>query len=420
MPGGRVKRDASAKREKAMRVHSFDLTSNAYKRDPFPVLAALRDVGPVVTTRVPILGNTTFVTTHAAVEMLLKDKDNFSTQIENGRNSRIATIIRFMPRNLRLIAQNMLQKDGAEHRRLRKLVDGAFRRGEIEAWRPRIEAIADRLLDRWQASPDRDLVRHVARDLPLAVICELLGLPDADRPKFSRWMSSLSEMTSLWGFVRFLPAVGKINRYLTACFQERRVAPRDDLISALVHANDAGDRMTDDELLAMLFLLFVAGHETTTHLISGGVLALLQNPDQLQRLRHDPGLIPSAVDELLRYVTPVEITKPRFPFADMTFEGVAMAKGQLVMAHLAAANSDPAAFTDAETLDLGREKNRHVAFGGGPHFCLGAWFAKAEMEVLLQRLLARASTLALAVPESELRWTERIGLRALERLPLTL
>ncbi|MCL4145758.1 UNVERIFIED_CONTAM: hypothetical protein GTU68_015929 [Idotea baltica] len=314
----------------------------------------------------------------------------------------------------------MLQKDGAEHRRLRKLVDGAFRRKEIEAWRPRIAVIADRLLDEWDASDDRDLVAHVARDLPLAVICELLGLPDADRPKFSRWMRSFSEMSSIWGFIRLLPAIGKINRYLTATFQERRAAePSDDLISTLVHAEDEGYRMTDDELLAMLFLLFVAGHETTTHLISGGVLALIQHPDQLRRLRDDPALMAPAVDELLRYVSPVEGTKPRFALHDTEFEGVSFKKGQFLMASLSAANTDPAAFEDPEMLDLGRQKNSHVAFGGGVHFCLGAWLAKAEMEVLLERLLARAPSLALAVPESELRWVERIGMRALKSLPLT-
>ncbi|MCP4327876.1 MAG: cytochrome P450 [Alphaproteobacteria bacterium] len=399
-------------------IHRFDIAGQAFKRDPFPTLAAMRAVGPVVTTRAPIIGRITFVTTHAAVEKLLKDPDRFSVDVRRAGNTRMAIIVRWLPGGIRLLANNMLLKDDPEHRRLRKLVDGTFRRAEIEAWVPRIEDIADRLLDDLAASQDRDLVKHVARDLPLAVICEMLGLPQEDRPKFARWMASMSEAASLWGIVRLVPAIGRINRYMRMKFEERRAERRDDLISGLVHAEDEGDRLSEDELLAMCFLLFAAGHETTTHLISGGVLALLQNPNQLERLRAEPDLTPSAVEELLRFVSPVQMTKPRFPIEDTEFEGVALRKGQPLMALLAAANADPDVFENPEALDIGRPKNRHLAFGGGPHFCLGAWLARAEMDVLLRKLLGRTRVLELAVPEDELRWTERTGMRALKSLPL--
>jgi cytochrome P450 len=401
-------------------LHRFDLAGQAYKADPFPTLAALRAAGPLVANRFPLIGRVSLVTTHAGCETLLKSPDRFSVDVSGAGASRIATILRFLPANLKLLRDSMLQKDDPEHRRLRKLVDATFRHGEIDAWRPRIEAIADRLLDDLAASHDRDLVTRVARNLPLAVICEMLGLPREDRPKFTGWMASMSEINSVWGLIRMLPVLATMIGYMRARFAERRAEPRRDLISALVHAEDGGDRFTEDELLSMCFLLFVAGHETTTHLISGGVLALLQNPGELERLRAEPRLAASAVEELLRYVSPVQFTKPRFATADGELEGVPVVRGQTIMALLASANADPGVFDKPESMDIGRQRNRHLAFGGGPHFCLGAWLARTEMEVLLQRLLDRAPGLGLAIPESGLRWTRRVGIRALRSLPLRL
>ncbi|MGI9406553.1 MAG: cytochrome P450 family protein [Hyphomicrobiaceae bacterium] len=399
-------------------VHKFDLAGQTFKRDPFPTFAAMQAVGPMVDVKAPIIGRATFATTHAACETLLKSSDKFSVRFDNAAgNSPMLVLARWLP-GIKQLTENLLQMDDPEHRRLRKLVDGAFRRSEIEAWRPRIERIADELIDNLAASSDRDLVKHVARDLPLAVICELLGLPQEDRPKFTRWMSALSEVSALSGMVRLIPSVRKLNAYLTRKFEERRAEPRDDLISTLVHAEDEGARMTDRELLSMCFLLFVAGHETTTHLISGGVLALIHNPDQLSRLRAEPNLGASAVDELLRHVSPVQGTKPRFPLEDTEIEGVPVKKGQMLMALLASANADPAVFENPENLDIARAKNRQLSFGGGAHFCLGAWLARAEMEILLARLLDRAPRLGLAIPEAGLRWTPRLGIRALKALPL--
>ncbi len=398
----------------------FDLISPDFKRNPIPTCAAMRAVGPVVPVRFPIIGQVSFVTTHASVEKLLKSPENFSVDFMRSGRSALATIVRWMPGPLRQLSENMLQKDDPEHRRLRKLVDGTFRRNEIDALRPRIEVIAEQLLDKLEASDDGDLLRHVARDLPLAVICELLGLPQSDRPKFTRWMASLSQANSAMGFARLFPAINRISRYLREKFEERRADPQDDLISALIHAEDDGDHLNDDELLAMCFILFVAGHETTTHLISGGVLALLQHPGQLEQLRGDPGRALSATDELLRFVSPVQMTKPRMPVADMEFEGVPVRKGQILMALLASANMDPDAFQNPETLDITREKNHHVALGAGPHFCLGAWLARTEMEIFLQRLLDRAPGLELRVSEAELRWVKGTGMRALKTLPVKL
>jgi len=400
--------------------HKFDLISPDFKRDPVPTCAAMRAVGPVVPVRMPLVGQISFITTHASVEKLLKSPEHFSVDFMRSGRSVLATIMRWLPGPLRHVSENMLQKDDPEHRRLRKLVDNAFRRDRVDALRPRIEAIADQLLDKLEASEDGDLLRHVSRDLPLAVICEMLGLPQSDRPKFTRWMAALSDINSAMGLVRFIPVINRINRYLRKKIGERRAEPRDDLISALIHAGDAGDRLSDNELLAMCFLLFLAGHETTTHLISGGVLALIRHPDQLEQLRGDPGCAGIATDELLRFVSPVLMTKPRIPVEDMEFEGTPVRKGQMLVALLVSANMDPGVFDNPETLNIARDRNRHVAFGAGPHFCLGAWLARTEMELFLQRLLDRASSLRLSIPETELRWIRGTGMRALKALPVTL
>ena len=389
------------------------------KADPGPDLARLVAAGPVVRMRVPVVGEMTFLTTHAACEAMLKDDALFSTDVANGRNRRVAWLLRLMPRNVRVMTANMLQKDGAEHRRLRRTVDGAFRRAAVEGWVPRIEAVAGALLDDWAASKDGDFVRHVARPLPLAVICEMLGLPHTDRPDFIHWMGALADAGDLRGLPRLYVSLTRMNRYLMARFVERRRDPGDDLISVLVHAADGEEALSDDEVLAMLGLLFIVGHETTTHLIGNSVLTLLKNPAQLARLLADPALEGAAVDELLRHTGTVEMTKPRYLRRDAEFMGVPFRRGEAVMAHLAAANRDPAVFDDPDTLDPGRRPNRHLALGGGPHFCLGAWLAKAELAAALRLLFARHPGVALGVPEAELRWTGQAGIRALRHLPLT-
>ena len=397
--------------------HNFDLRGQAFKRDPAPTFAAMRAVGPLVDARIPIIGKATFTTTYAATSELLRQPQRFSVDATNAGKA-FPFGIRWLPRNLRRMASGMLAKDGADHQRLRKLVDQAFNRRGVDSYRARIGELTDALLDELVASPDGDLVGRFARALPLKVICEILGLPTEDRPKFERWMQSTSAAGSLLDIFRFLPSLNKMTQYLEAKFDERRREPRDDLITALVQAEAEGDKLSTDELLAMCFLLFVAGHETTTHLISGGVLALLQNPEQLERLKSDPGLAPSAVDELLRYVCPVQMTKPRFVVEDTEFHGTSVKRGDALVGLLASANMDPHAFDEPQRMDLKRKGSRHLAFGDGPHYCLGWQLAKAEVETALNQLFARYPRVGLAVPEAELRWTKRAGLRSLTHLPL--
>jgi cytochrome P450 len=248
----------------------------------------------------------------------------------------------------------------------------------------------------------------------------LLGLPEEDRPQFRRWVEALMTVTSLWGAFRFLPGLFRLVGYFKRHFEQCRREPRPGLMTALVQAEQDGDKLTENELLAMAFLLLVAGHETTVHLIGGGVLALLETPEQKARLLADWSLAPSSVEELLRFVSPVQVAKPRYVRRDLEFHGRPLRRGEILVPMLASANADPALFEGPERMDVARAPNPHVAFGTGMHFCLGAQLARVEAQVVLEKLFARFSNLSLALPGSTLQYTGRLGIRALTALPVRL
>lgn len=409
---------------------TFDITSPAFKRDPAPVLAEMRAAGPVVRARFPLIGETWLATSYGAVNALLGERDSFVMEGARAGKRGIAGLKWWMPRSLRLLADNLLLKDDPDHRRLRGLVDAAFHKRGIAEMRPRIGAIADRMLEDFAEAAAAnggvaDLVGHVARPFPLAVICELLGIREADRPMLMRWVAGITEVGSPLRFLLALPGLKKLIRYLQGEIEACRAAPREGLISDLVQAEVDGQTLTDNEMLSMVNLLFIAGHETTVHLISGGVIALLRHPEQKARLLADRGgesskAMGDAVQELLRWVCPVQMTKPRHVAADRDFHGAALKRGDYVMGVLAAANRDPAAFADADALDLTRHPNRHLSFGAGMHFCLGAQLARAEAEIVLEKLFTRWPELSLAVDEEVLAWGKHPGLRAVTELPVRL
>ena len=284
-----------------------------------------------------------------------------------------------------------------------------------------MEALADEALDRLAAQATRspggvDLIEHFARPFPLAVICEILGLPPEDRPKFTRWAAAFTA-TSAWGIAwGLLTGVRSMMRYIREEFRRQSKQPRGGLMAALIEAEEAGDRLTEDELVAMVFLLLAAGHETTLHQIALSVLTLLDHPRHLAELTADWGLADSAAQELLRSVSFAQVSKPRYAREDTEFHGHLIRRGQMIFACIAAANSDPAVFDDPEGLDLRRHPNRHVAFGTGIHVCLGAKLARAEIAIALQRLFTRFPNLRLAAPR--LRFSARVGTRGLLALPV--
>ena len=404
-------------------MRQLDFTSAAFKNDPFPLLAELVAAGPVVRTRMPVLGRVALVTTHAAADELLRDHHRFVREARNAGRSWYADPIWWISRFAPVAAENMLAKDEPDHRRLRRLVDDAFMRRRVDEMRPRVEALADATLDEMAAHRDPggavDFL-HFARQFPLTVIAELLGLPDSDRPAFTAWASGLSSINSVRGLLGLVPRALKIRAYFREQIARCRREPGDGLLSLLVRMEQDGDSMSAAELEAMAFLLLFAGHETTTHLISVGLLTLLSHPDQRNRLAEDDSLVEGAVEEMLRHGSPVQFTKPRLPAEDTTLHGERLSQGEQVIALVAAANADPAVFDEPERFDIGRDPNPHLSFGAGIHFCLGMKLARLEAAVAFRRLLTRWPELSLATQRADLAWTGSVGLRALRSLPLRL
>ncbi|MBR0816476.1 cytochrome P450 [Bradyrhizobium liaoningense] len=394
----------------------LDFTSEAFFRDPPTAIAALRAQGPVVATRFPLVGNVWITTTHDATAQVLKDSSTFTLRKEDGD---VAGVRWWMPKLVTTIANNMLTMDEPDHTRLRSIVDEAFRRRAIVAMEPRIRAIADDLAAKLFAGGSPvDLVEHYARILPLSVISELLGLPMADRPTFIAWANAMSSLTNVASFVRLLFALRKMRRYLEGQLQIARKQGGEGLIAELVQVEREGGEITPDEMVAMVFLLLAAGSETTTHLISGSVYELLRNPGLRDWLEADWGRAGLAVEEFLRFVSPVQFSKPRYVRRDVELAGVRLKKGDRIMVMLAAANMDPAVHDQPERLDLERKPNRHMSFGTGIHFCLGHQLARIEATCALQALFTRWPRLGLAVDASEIRWRKRPGIRMIAKLPV--
>jgi cytochrome P450 len=263
-----------------------------------------------------------------------------------------------------------------------------------------------------------DLVQAYALQVPLTVIIELLGIPGRDRERFHRWSKAIVKTPTTFNMVRAMPSLMAFLRYLRRLFRELRSKPQDGLLTALVQVEEAGDRLNEDELLAMAFLLLIAGHETTVNLIASGTLVLLQHPDQLDLLRSNPSLARTAIEELLRYANPLETATERYAREDVTIAGVTIPRGSLVLAAVASANRDATQFENPDRLDITRANNRHLAFGHGPHFCLGAPLARLEGQIAIPMLIRRLPKLRLAVPAARLRWRATPILRGLEALPV--
>ena len=313
----------------------------------------------------------------------------------------------------------MLERDPPDHTRLRALVSKAFTPRRIEQLRDRVQAVCDRLLDGVRPGETFDLVRHYALPIPLTVISELLGIPERDQRRFyvlTRGSLSIGAPTRLLDVPRALPYVWLLMRYFRRLFVERRERPGDDLLSALVQAEDAGDRLSENELMGMSILLLFAGYETTVNLISSGALALMQHPEQKALFTAKPSLAASAVEELLRYTAPVEMSPPRIALEDVEIAGTPIRRGDLLTVVVGSANRDETQFTDPDRLDLARDPNRHLSLGQGIHFCLGAPLARMEGRIALATLFARLPGLRLARPEEPLRWRPLLPLRGLESL----
>jgi cytochrome P450 len=398
----------------------------SFFQDPHAVYAALRETGPVRQVVLPHGWQTWIVTRYEDARAALADP----RLRKDGRKLADYMDPETLGEDTGVFAEalraHMLNTDPPDHTRLRRLVTKAFTHRRIQALRPRIEAITDSLLDDLAAAataPDGtskpiDLIESFAFPLPLTVICELLGVPTDDRADFRRWTTVVVADDAPEDELR--SASHAMAGYLSQLLAEKRRRPADDLLTALTQARDEDDRLDEQELISMTFLLLVAGHETTVNLIGNGLLALLDHPEQLERLREDPSLVPAAVEEFLRYDGPVNLATMRFTTEPVELGGVEIPSGQFVLVSLAGANRDAERFPEPDRFDVTRQASGHVAFGHGIHFCLGAPLARLEGEVAFTRLLARYPKLRLAGAPTELRWRESSLIRGLEVLPLLL
>jgi cytochrome P450 len=380
-----------------------------YFQDPYSVHARLRAQQPVARVIMPGGLPAWLVTGYAEARAALTDP----------RLHKLPRGWRPEPHSmLAAIELHMLNSDPPDHERLRKLVNKAFTARRVEQLRPRISAITTELLDDMSTRQEVDLLASLAFPLPITVICELLGVPVADRDEFRAWSATIVSSTVSPDV--FQAHGTAMTGYFRKMLAARRREPADDLLSALVAARDEEDRLTEDELLSMAFLLLVAGHETTVNLIGSGMLALLLNPGEMARLRADRSLLGGAVEELLRYVNPVNNATLRFAGEPLEIGGQQVSPDEVVLVSLSGANRDPSRYADPDRLDLSRDSAGHLAFGHGIHYCLGAPLARLEAEIAFGGLLERFGSMTLAVPADSLRWRPSTLIHGLETLPVRL
>jgi cytochrome P450 len=390
-----------------IQLESFD--EDSYYDDPLGFFARLRESRPVAPVRMPGYGRAWIVTRYADVRTVLTDP-RFAKDVHRWPGGG-----RARPSEATGVYAHMLHADPPDHTRLRRLVQKAFtpRRAAL---RPRAEEIAAGLLDEMAAAPGdvTDLLGAYARPLPIAVLCELLDIPEADRAWIAVTVAAYDDREQQQRLERELAA------YFAELIAARRSEPGDDLVSALVCDSGAADALTGNELVSTVFLLVMAGFDTTVNLIASGTLALLTHPGEKTRLRQDPSLLPAAVEELLRFTNPVNHANDRFTTEDVPVGDVVIPAGEWVLPAISSANRDPAQFPDPDRLDLGRDTSGQVAFGHGIHHCLGAPLARMEAEVALGALLARFPRISVALPASELRWRPVSLMNGLESLPVRL
>jgi len=389
------------------------------RSDPYSIYRELREEAPVYWQA---LMQAWVLTTYQDNLDVLRDHANFSSERTRAKNALVQQLESYrLSSGLLGTTPTMLSLDPPAHTRMRSLANKAFTPRVVERSRPHIQEIAEELLDELPRPDALDVVSDLAVPLPMIVIAGVLGVPVSDRERFKAWSTDItaglgSPFQPQSVLDRARDSSNAIADYFRDLIARRRSEPRDDLLSGLIAAEEQGDLLFEDELIATCILLLIAGNETTTHLIGNGMLSLLRNPDQWRRLQADPSLVESAVDEMLRYEGSVQMTS-RIVDHDLEFRGQRFEEGQVVLVLLGAANRDPAQFPDPERFDVARRPNRHLAFGQGVHYCLGAPLALAEAQIMFQTLLRRLPQPEAAFDEPD--WGQNFVLRALKSLPIT-
>ncbi|MEV0281786.1 cytochrome P450 [Streptomyces sp. NPDC050610] len=377
--------------------------------DPYPAYARLRAEAPVHRVALPDGSLIWLVLREADVRAGLTDPRLSLNRRHSGAGYKGFSLPAALDANL-------LNIDPADHLRLRHLVAQGFTPRHVEDLRQRIQVTADRLADRLAAEAAPDLVGDFATPLPLTVIGDLLGVATADRGDFSGWVTAMITPEHPG---QIAEAVDSIHRFLLRLVATRRAALQDDLLSALIAARDEDDRLSEDELVSLAFLILMAGVENAQHVISGGLLALLNHPGQFAELRADHGLLPDAVEEILRFTVPGQMAIRRFPTEQIDIGGTAIPTGDTVMLCLASAHRDPNRYPEPDRFDIHRTDNAHLALGHGVHYCLGAPLARLQIQTAISTLMRRFPHLALADPHEEPRWRSSWRSRSLAQLRVT-
>ncbi|MBV7327602.1 cytochrome P450 [Chloroflexi bacterium TSY] len=397
----------------------INMSTQEFSRNVHKYFAKMRRESPVCQAQMTRWQKVYLITQYADVAAALKDsrlvKNPNNAKSESGRSS-----MYWMPKPFRPLMHNMLNSDEPDHRRLRNLVHKAFTPRMIAQLEPRIEAIAIQLLDAAQTKRDVDFIQEFALPLPINVIAEMIGIPEEDRARFRAWTKSIIVAPTPFNMVRAIPSVLAFLRYVRKLANQRRVEPQDDLLTALVHAEDEGDRFTEDELLGMVFLLLVAGHETTVSLLANGVVALLNNPEQLALLKDNPNFIETAIEEMLRYDGALQTAESSFARETFSLHGVTISQGSMVLPAILSANRDESMFNDAAQFDVTRTPNKHLAFGHGIHYCLGAPLARLEGKIAFQTLLERCPNMRMTIDPAKLRYSNLPIIHRLAELPVAI
>lgn len=400
----------------------FNFSDPVVRANPYPYYAELRRKAPITKVKMPYMGEVFLVTRYEDVVAGHKHP-LLSSEMRYARGGDTGSFNKWwVPKVFKSLQNSMVLMDDPGHRRLRDLVHIAFTPRRVEQIAGRVGQITDHLLDQMAAKGRVDLIADFALPIPLTVISDMMGVPEDDRLRFHRWSAKFLEVAAgdPITVLRQFPNGLRMQRFFEKLIRLRRIDPRDDLLTALVNAESGGDRLSEDELLSMIFLLLLAGHETTVNLISTGVLTLLEFPDQLRLLRAKPDLIDSAIEELLRYGNPVEHGNVRYAMDDLELAGYPIPKGSSLILLLASANRDETIFENPDSLDIMRYPNRQVGFGFGVHYCLGAPLARLEGRIAIQKLVQRFPDMRLAVPVDQLAWRPTTAVRGLKALPMVM
>ena len=398
---------------------SINITDAKFKANPFPFYARLRAEAPVFPVTVRGGQRAWLVTHYDDVLAVLKNDQHFVKDPKNAMTFEQLKKAPKIPPMFRALERNMLSLDAGDHDRLKALVHKAFTPRMIEQMRDQTQAVTDAALDNFQRKGSMDLIADFALPVPLTIIGRILGVPENDNHRFNSWTRAFIEIGGGGNPLFLIPSMLAFMGYLKKLIRERRIRPRDDLISGLVKAQEGNDQLTDDEVLAMIFLLLSAGHETTVNLIGSGALALLEHPDQIIKLRDQPELIKPAVEELVRYVVPAEMTTQRYATKDVTIAGITIPRGEMVLGVLASANRDPKHFENPDVVNIARENNKHLSFGQGMHYCLGAPLSRLEAQIALSTLFRRVPNLRVSIAPEQIRWRSGFIVRGLESLPVS-